>query len=593
MPTILERQEQIIESLLDQVPTINPFLYLTDSYKVSHIKFEVEGVKEIYSNFTPRFCKYIAQLIGDTYDQKYVVFGLQWAIMRLHVMAKKGFFDRPKDEVIQEIASTHKAYINNETIKHFEDLHDLGYLPIVIKVLREGSVVNVGVPFLTIRNTLPNFEWLPNYLEPILSTDIWKELTVATVARAYRLISNDFALQTVGNTDGVEFQNHDFSLRGQSGFESSAINGVAFLLSSCGTDNIPALWAADKFYQSKVGGPNLLAASVPAGEHSVTTLGILTQQRIAADNGEEIDLVEAEYRYKAWLLTQRFPTGIVSDVADSYDYWSHISINVLKLKDIILSRDGKYVVRGDSGNPVDIICGLKDVDIDKAVALEVLSLPIGVSFMHNDCKYLVLKRPEVTKDTYLPFSELLRKGFIKKVPVSSTYPVIVVAAEAKGTIEVLWDIFGGTITDKGYKLLNSHIGMIYGDGITISRQKEIFERLKAKGFASTNIVLGCGSYSLNYLGRDHLGMAIKATNALVEIDGNLVDLAIYKEPKTDTSKKSAKGLLCVNKDEEGNYILIDSCSRKREDIGELTSMYMNGQFHMLTTVDEIRTRMWG
>jgi len=171
---------------------------------------------------------------------------------------------------------------------HFGQLHDLGYLPVIIKTLDEGSVVNVGVPFLTIRNSLPEFEWLPNYLETILSTDLWKQLTVATIAKAFKEVSVKFALETTGSTDGIEWQNHDFSCRGQSGLESSAINGVGFLLSSCGTDNISALWAADKFYQS-TNEQGLLAGSVSAGEHSVTTLGILTEQERVEVDGEDID----------------------------------------------------------------------------------------------------------------------------------------------------------------------------------------------------------------------------------------------------------------------------------------------------------------
>lgn len=529
MKTVLEKQDDIVNGLLDQVPTINPFLYATDSYKVSHINFETHGVKEIYSNFTARFGKYLEQMLGEAYDGKYVVFGIQWALLRLHTMAKKGFFDRNKDEVINEMKRVHSSYIGNDKFTHFEALHDLGYLPIVIKTLDEGSVVPVGLPFLTIRNTLPEFEWLPNYLETVLSTDIWKQMTVATIAKSFKEISTKFALETTGGVEGIEWQNHDFSCRGQSGLESSAINGVAFLLSSCGTDNIPALWAADKFYQSK-NEQGLLAGSVPASEHSVTTLGILTEQERSEANGENIDLAEAEKRYVKTVLTDKFPTGIVSYVADSFDFYGFLG-NVLPcLKGDVMNREGKFVVRGDSGNPVDVICG------DEQGLTEV---------------------------------------------------------ERKGTIEHLWDVFGGTINKQGYKVLDSHIGMIYGDGITVQRSKEILSQLKAKGFASTNIVFGVGSYSLNMISRDHLGMAIKATNAIVDVNGVDVDKPIYKDPKTDSTKKSARGLLSVHKDDKGEYTVKDVESRYGESTGELNTVYMNGQFHKFTDVFEIRKRMWG
>lgn len=572
--SVLERQALIVDKLVNQVPNLNPFLFGTDSYKVSHIDFEQEGVKEIYSNMTPRFDKYIEQLLGSIYDKKYVVFGVQWMVLRLHTMAKTGFFDRPKDEVIAEMKGVHGAYIGNQKFDHFEALHDLGYLPVIIKSLDEGTIAPVGTPFLTIRNTLPEFEWLPNYLETLISTDLWKEITVATVARCMRLITNKFALETTGSLDGTEWQNHDFHVRGGSGFESSAINGAAWLTSSCGTDNIPALWACDNFYQSSVN-DGLLAGSVSAGEHSVTTLGILTEVEKAKRNGETIDNIEGEHRYKKMLLTERFPTGIFSDVADSFDFWAFVTQTIPRLKDEILARDGKYVVRGDSGNPVHIIAGYRIKDLtgfqysllSKAIAEFVKQ---GFEVFKYDGKYW---KANILKGTVSSISEITH-------------------AEAIGTIECLWDTFGGTVNDYGYKVLDSHIGMIYGDGINAERSQEILSRLKAKGFASTNIVFGVGSYLLNLLGRDHLGMAIKATNSIVEIGGELVDQPIYKDPKTDRTKKSARGLISVHRGEDGEIYFKDMQTRKQEETGLLSVVYMNGQFHKLTNIFEIRDKIW-
>lgn len=608
--SVLERQALIVDKLVNQVPNLNPFLFGTDSYKVSHIDFEQKGVKEIYSNMTPRFDKYIEQLLGSIYDKKYVVFGVQWMVLRLHTMAKTGFFDRPKDEVIAEMKGVHGAYIGNQKFDHFEALHDLGYLPVIIKSLDEGTIAPVGTPFLTIRNTLPEFEWLPNYLETLISTDLWKEITVATVARCMRLITNKFALETTGSLDGTEWQNHDFHVRGGSGFESSAINGAAWLTSSCGTDNIPALWACNNFYQSSVN-DGLLAGSVSAGEHSVTTLGILTEVEKAKRNGETIDNIEGEYRYKKMLLTERFPTGIFSDVVDSFDFWAFVTQTVPRLKDEIMARDGKYVVRGDSGNPVDIICGTFIVDNDKVFENEADAIS------------------EIEDNAWDEFNDYLTDdGYVDKIKYSAliggksaiievtakigrerggytdnnyyhveeintpTVKYIELTSQQKGTIECLWEIFGGTVNDYGYKVLDSHIGMIYGDGINAERSQEILSRLKAKGFASTNIVFGVGSYLLNLLGRDHLGMAIKATNSIVEIDGELVDQPIYKDPKTDRTKKSARGLISVHRGEDGEIYFKDMQTRKQEETGLLSVVYMNGQFHKLTNIFEIRDKIW-
>lgn len=600
---LLTKQKALIASLKCLVPAVNPFLYWTDSYKVSHIQFETEGVSEIYSNMTVRFDKYLKEMLGDAYDGKAVVFGLQWMMLRLHVMAQEGFFSRPKAEVIAEMKAVHGTYIGNEKFDHFEALHDLGYLPIVVKSLDEGTLAPIGTPIFTIRNSVAGFEWLPNFLETGMSTDLWKQLTVATVGRAYRKVVNEYALETTGSITGTEWQNHDFHVRGASGFESSAINGVGFLLSSCGTDNLPALWAADKFYQS-TNAQGLLAGSVSAGEHSVTTSGILTEVARAELNGLNIDAVEAEKLYVSKLLTERFPTGIFSYVADSFDYFSFLTKVLPEVKELIMQREGKFVVRGDSGDPVDIICGTHDTMLPRYKtekdAIEKLQSEVESDFQFDidECcwggeqEYFAYIEDEKAYKILRFTAKLSEDGNDFNDLAFAGSRVIEFKPESKGTIEILWEIFGGTVNEQGYKVLDSHIGMIYGDGITPQRQKQILQRLKAKGFASTNIVFGVGSYSLNMLSRDHLGIAVKATNQIVEIaEGVVLDQPIYKDPKTDTSKKSARGLLSVH-EVDGTLVTRDMQTRYEEQTGLLNTLYMNGQFHKLTTVFEIRDKIW-
>ncbi|ADG59970.1 nicotinamide phosphoribosyl transferase [Acinetobacter phage Acj9] len=576
----------VVENASKYVPPVNPFLYWTDSYKISHILFETNGVSEIYSNFTARFDKYLQQLLGKHYDRKYVVFGIQWMLLRLHAMAQKGFFDRPKEEVIQEMKDELGPYINQEKYDQFEALHDLGYLPIIVKALDEGTVVPVGLPFFTIRNTHPDFEWLPNFLETGISTDMWKQLTVATVARVYRKISNDFAMKTTGSTDGTEFQNHDFHSRGAAGFESCGAVGAAFLTSSCGTDNLASLWASRYFYGS-TNAQGFLAASVPAGEHSVTTSGILTEverARLHPTKPELISKEEAEFMYAKKLLTERFPTGILSYVADSYDYWTFITVILPRLKDVIMARDGKFVVRGDSGNPVHVIAGYRFTSI---------GLSTDELIEAGDRGYQELINRKVVKAKEDGFEVVRIAGRYSKIcgDEGGIFLVEISEAEALGTIASLHAIFGGTTNAQGFIELDSHIGMIYGDGITVQRSEDILTRLEEKGFASLNIVFGVGSFSLGMLSRDHLGMAIKATNTIVDIHGEKVDTAIYKDPKTDSSKKSAKGLMMIT-EVDGNLTMKDECTREEEALGLLTTVYENGQFLKLTNIFEIRDRIW-
>ena len=160
-------------------------------------------------------------------------------------------------------------------------------------------------------------------------------------------------------------------------------------------------------------------------------------------------------------------------------------------------------------------------------------------------------------------------------------------AEKKGVIQLLWEIFGGKTNQKGYKELDSHIGAIYGDSITLERAEDICERLKQKGFASTNVVLGIGSFTYQYNTRDTFGFAMKATYG--EVNG--VGREIYKDPITDDgTKKSAKGLIKIEKT-EGCYIMKDQVSWEEEQQGELKEVFKGGKLLINDTLQDIRNRV--
>ena len=258
--------------LNNTMSNMNPIL-MTDSYKLSHILFTSPGVKTIYSNFTPRFTHYLKARFPN-FDNKIVWFGLQAALVQVMVEAwQHNFFEKDKDTVIQEAKDILGPYIGMQDFSHFEKLHDLGYMPLEIKALKEGSLIEAGIPCFTITNTNEDFQWLPNYLESILTVQLWKIMTAATIGRLFKMNSEEFALKTTGSIAGTEFQNHDFSLRGHSGYESAGGCGAAFLLSSSGTDNVPALQFIRSYYKEDIAN-NPVAFSIPAGEHSVSTLGI-------------------------------------------------------------------------------------------------------------------------------------------------------------------------------------------------------------------------------------------------------------------------------------------------------------------------------
>jgi nicotinamide phosphoribosyltransferase len=484
---------------------INP-LMLIDFYKADHRRQYPEGTEMVYSNFTPRKFR-------EEGNENLVFFGLQYFIKEyLITQWNEGFFNLPKSKVLADYKRRMDNALGKDSIpvEHIAELHDLGYLPLIVKGLPEGTLVAPKIPVLTIYNTKPQFFWLTNYLESLMSAILWKPCTSATTAFQYKKVFTEYAKQTVGETDidFVYWQGHDFSFRGMSGIEDACISAAAHLLSFHGTDSVPAIDFLEMYYKAN-SDIELVGGSVPATEHSVMCMG-------TKDN--EIATFER-------LISELYPNGIVSIVSDTWDFWKVITEFLPKLKDKILSRNGKVVIRPDSGDPVRIIIGDKDA----------------------------------------------RPG----------------SPEYKGAIECMWEIFGGTTTSKGFKLLDSHIGLIYGDSITLARQKAILEGLKAKGFSSFNVVLGIGSFTYEYVTRDTYGFAMKATYG--EVNGEARN--IFKDPKTDDgTKKSAKGLLAVH-DNNGTLLLKDECSWADSDKGLLQTVFENGKLTNEQSLAEIRLRL--
>lgn len=506
---------------------MNPLL-LTDYYKTQHHLMYNPGTTLIYSNLTARK----SRIKGVN---SIVFFGLQYFILKYLIEEfDKNFFKKSLKEIIEE----YKFAIDVDT-SHIEALHKLGYLPIQIKALPEGCLVPIGVPCLTIKNTHPSFFWLTNYLETLLSCTIWQPITSATIGHEFRKLLDRYAIETTGTNSLVQWQGHDFSMRGMSSVESAISSGMAHLLSFTGTDTIPAIYALKKYYNAE----GLIGASVPATEHSVMCLG---------SKDDEIETFKR--------LLDLYPSGILSIVSDTWDLWKVLIEYLPALKVQILARDGKLVIRPDSGDPVDIICG---------------------RFMHH-----------VDGKTLIPCDD---------------------SSADKGVIQLLWDTFGGTVNKQGYKELNSHIGAIYGDSISLERAEQICERLKKKGFASTNIVFGIGSYTYQMNTRDTFGFAVKATYGEVKIGEKeslppipiIEGREIFKDPITDDgTKKSAKGLLqVVGYDYDGGepsygtkhpgftLALRDQVSKEDEEKGYLETVFLDGKLTKHQTLSEIRERL--
>lgn len=478
-------------------------MILCDFYKVSHREQYPKDTEVVYSTWTPRE----SRIEGIN---KVVSFGQQ-AFIKEYLVNFFGehFFKRPKTDVVKEYSRYIQFTLGTPSpyTQHIEDLHDLGYLPLEIKSLPEGTLVPTRVPMLTIQNTDTRFFWLTNYIETLASCELWQSATSATIAFQYKKILTRYAKETGGDPEFVGFQGHDFSMRGMGGLHASMISGLGHLVSFVGTDTIPAIFRAEKFYNANIE-KELVGTSIPATEHSVMCA-----------NGQ------SEKEVFTRLLTEVYPKGFISIVSDTWDFWNIVGVILPSIKDLVLARDGKLVIRPDSGDPVKIICG--------------------------------------DKDSSNPYAK-------------------------KGLVECLWDTFGGTTNKMGFKILDSHIGAIYGDSITLERCEQICQGLKAKGFASTNVVYGIGSYTYQYNTRDTFGFALKSTACVVAEK----EYQLFKDPKTDSGvKKSQKGKVAVLM-KNGNLVCQEELSLKDNVAGDLlVTIFKDGKVIVDDSLCEIRKRL--
>ena len=511
MTNVKDSQHVMVEDIL-----LNAML-MTDGYKLGHHCMYPKGMTQLFSNFTPRGNKYLPEA-----NEGVVVFGIQYFIKKYLINTFNNFFfNLDEDTVRKTYTDLTTSFLGEAVAKkvgvdHIIALHRLGYLPIRIKALPEGSYCPIGCPVLTITNTHPDFAWLTNYLESILSNILWQPMTSATISDVYRRELVRHAMKTgfynPNDLSNLDFLCHDFSMRGMSSLETTITSGMAHLTSFCGSESVPAIKMIEYYYKADPK-KELIAATVPATEHSVECSNATNDSGIPDD----------EIYFKRML--DEFPDDIISIVADGYDYWYFITKIVPKYKEQIMSRNGRVVIRPDSGDPVKIICGDSEA---------------------ND-------------------------QFVKM-----------------GSYEFLWNTFGGTFNKKGYKVLDTHIGLLYGDSINMKRQRMIYAQLEDKMFAATNLILGIGSFSFQMNTRDQLAFACKAT--WCSVNGKSIE--IFKDPKTvtGTPKKSHRGLIMVVKDENGNYKPIDRVSIEDEasDKNELKTVFEDGKLVKEFTLAEIR-----
>lgn len=605
-----------IKNKIEKFENINPFL-LTDFYKTVHHLAYVPKMEYLTSYWTPRKSRI------ENVD-KVVMFGLQAFIKKyLIYYFDKNFFNTPWNEIEKEYKRTIINCMNEAAsdTTELKKLHDLGYLPLRISAVDEGERVNIKTPMIEITNTVAGFGWLVNYLETTISCNIWHPMTTATIGYEYRKFVNryfnetvsDVAIKRVDIIDGkfvirelteeekknIKLNNientacGDFSMRGMTSPESAVAASAGHELSFSGTATIASNNWNEAYYNCDIT-KERIGIGVPSMEHSV-------MESYGKENEFEC------YRH----LIEDVPAfrkGPLSIVSDTWDYWNVLTNYIPKLKDSIMKRDGKIIVRGDSGDPIDIICGeLKGSDyivvdnLTEEGIKDYFKYEAENTYPWNgtsESYYNVRINDYLYKVTceHAFETDEDNEGYYTSTVEEVYYEKIELTPAMKGTVEILWDIFGGYINEKGYKVLDPHIGAIYGDSITLERGEAIYKELKEKGFAVNNCTLGIGSFTYNYLTRDSLGFALKATDCIV--DGT--EFAIFKDPITDKSKgnnfkKSQKGKCYVYRSGEDilykDELTIEDLKKDEYKDNLLTTVYEDGKLIKDFTLTEIRNRL--
>ena len=496
-------------------------ILLCDFYKACHCAQYDPTITKLVSYYVPRMSRF-----KDI--QAIPVIGIQSFIKEYLIENfNQYFFGRPIDEIKEEYFTIIESTMgsNRTSWKFVEELHNLGYLPLEISAIPEGTLCPIGVPAIQITNTHSDFAWVVNAIESLMSNELWYQSCTAIAGKRYRDIVNRYYERTSDHPENAKHAISEFGFRGLPGLAAAIKASMGFLLSFDKTATIPSIYYIHKYYRDSL---NIIGGGMASSEHSVMTSSY-------SIDGDEETLIKR-------LLTKVYPDGNFAMVCDSYDYWNVVDNILPKFKEEILGRDGTLYVRGDSGDPVEII----------------------------------------TKTVYH-----------------------------------LWDIFGGTINSKGYKVLDSHIRAIYGDSITQQRAEQIYYLLEKAGFAADNVALGAGSFSmlcyenedgsLSPYTRDSWSVAIKTTagehTKIIDYIGDnryrqvTEEILIFKDPKTDTGhfKKSHKGWVAVIPFENGiNYI--DNLSEEEKEeystYDMLTPIFRDGSLLSETSFAEIRNRFW-
>ena len=638
-------------------------ILMSDYYKQAHAEQYPDGITKLISYATARMTRMTKEMLGD----KLTVFGIQAYVKDFLIERfNETFFNVPLEEAMAEyemvIGDTFPLqYVDTGK---FEALHKLGYLPVEVGCLPEGTRVPIKsafelpegqcqVPFMYIVNTHPDFPWVTEFLESVTSSEVWYPMAIANQAYYYRQIVNKWYGVTGIADEARKSAISEFGFRGGKSSDAVIKASSAFLTSFNKTATIPAIKYMHDYYGDPIkesgGGMISTEHSVMCSNYAVDLQNIMDKAimvkpcdktwdlkvgdiyYIQGDNkykvvvpfnaGEDYDcgyvvteaigvvdtthngtlgvrVINPEGAFLKKLFGELYPTGAVSVVMDTYDYWENLkNCGHGQLKEIIMNRPGTVFFRGDSGDPVDIICG--HVVFGDVTVLDKFAKLFSGELTDKERGRLINKLGKdicvENKDTGEYFTYHIEMNGSSKLVSKIT------EVEVLGTVGLLAEMFGYTVNEAGYKVLDSHVRAIYGDSITPNRAEQMYRRLAEKGFAANNVALGAGSFStqcaetpdgrLLPFTRDSYGIAVKATWCQ-DKDGD--ERQLFKNPKTDTGKfkKSQKGLIYVSLDKNGEIIAREEFTTKDiPDNNMLQPIFRDGKMVNETTLAEIRNRL--
>ena len=554
----------------------------TDFYKVTHMQQYNTGITHFTSYLTPRGSRF------KNID-KMVVFGIANFVNEiLYKDFNENFFGKHWLDIYEDLIEVlHDGlHYSLPTIKETElkikNLHKLGYLPIELNGLPEGTFCPMGVPAIEIRSTHPDFAWVAQSIESILSCEFWHPAISATMALEYKKIAKAAYDKTVDDDISHMTAMCDFSMRGQESYDSAVASGAAFLTSFYNCSTIESRrYIRENYNDAKPERVNGLTST----EHSV----MCSDYAICGDERETFKR----------LLTEVYPNTSFAAVSDSYDFWNVVTNILPSLREEIEAHNGFIGIRHDSDEPVHALCGIKSINLNKILCgepevnnfedFESLVYEIVNDDLHFDEVeevYFEYKFKDITyKGVFdiIPYVESYDHKGREWIAYETTFLREERTPEDKGMVESLYELFGGYTNSKGYKVMNPKLKAVYGDSITIPRAKEIYKRLEEKGFAANNVSLGVGSFSMECLEedgvlkpftRDSFSIAVKATYCIYNDNGEEKEIFIYKDPKGCSGKKSLKGL-CRVVENYKEIKVVQELNQQQYDALKPASLFVN------------------